>query len=79
MQKQLWIVFASDFVIFTKILNNKTTMTIFIKPNMTQPEIDKEMEKLLPVKKLDANKYFGKLKWGENPLEYQKKLRNEWN
>ncbi len=46
---------------------------------MTQPEIDKEMEKLLPVKKLDANKYFGKLKWGENPLEYQKKLRNEWN
>ncbi|MDX2130005.1 MAG: hypothetical protein SFU91_13310 [Chloroherpetonaceae bacterium] len=29
-------------------------------------------------KKFDASKFCGKIKWEENPVEYQRKIRDEW-
>ena len=37
------------------------------------------LKKLKPVKVFQANKHLGKVKWNEDPLEYQKRIRNEWD
>jgi len=34
---------------------------------------------LKSVKSLDTSKYTGKLKLKEDPLDYQKRIRNQWN
>jgi hypothetical protein len=36
------------------------------------------LKKLKPVKSFDASKHLGKVNWVEEPLEYQKRLRDEW-
>jgi len=53
-------------------------MTIIITKEMTKEEIEKKLSLLKPTKKFDPYKYLGKAKWGENPLDYQKRMRNEW-
>jgi hypothetical protein len=36
------------------------------------------LTKVKPVKRFNANKHLGKVKWNEDPLEYQKRIRDEW-
>jgi hypothetical protein len=52
---------------------------IEINKTTTRSQLDKELEKL-PAKKepIDLNKYFGKVKFGVDGLEYQLKIRDEW-
>ena len=56
-------------------------MTIIIKQGSGKKEIEKALSQLKPKRKkgFDAKKYAGKVQWNEDPLEFQKKLRNEWD
>lgn len=54
-------------------------MTVVIDKNTDVKELDKLLLKLKTGKKLKAKKYCGSVKWGEDALDYQKKLRNEWS
>jgi len=42
-------------------------------------ELNKRITKLKPQKLFDAKQFVGKIKWSEDALEYQKRLRNEWD
>lgn len=42
-------------------------------------KIDKKLKQIEKKKVFDANLHKSKVKWGEDALEYQKKMRDEWN
>lgn len=46
---------------------------------MDKKRLDEILKKLKQTKKLDAKRYLGKVKWGEDALGYQKKIRDEWD
>lgn len=54
-------------------------MTIKIDPNSSEKAIQAALKKVRPTKKLNAAKYFGKINWDEDPLTFQRSLRDEWN
>jgi hypothetical protein len=54
-------------------------MVLTLKKGMDKNKFNEELKKLKQTKKLDAKRYLGKVKWNEDALEYQKKLRNEWD
>jgi hypothetical protein len=37
------------------------------------------LKKVKPGKRFNAEKHLGKVKWNEDPLEFQKRMRDEWN
>jgi len=41
--------------------------------------LNSALNKVKPAKQFNAKKHLGKIKWNEDPLEYQKKIRNEWD
>lgn len=41
--------------------------------------LSKALSAVKPGKIFDAKKHFNKVKWTEEPLEYQKRVRNEWD
>ena len=41
--------------------------------------LTKALSALKPGKIFDAKKHLNKVKWEEDPLEYQKRMRNEWD
>ncbi|MGZ5242885.1 MAG: hypothetical protein ACXWEY_09300 [Bacteroidia bacterium] len=53
-------------------------MVTIIKKGIAKKDIEKIFREVKPRKKLDAKKYSGIIKLGEDPLEIQKKLRDEW-
>jgi len=53
-------------------------MIITIKPTDSPEEIRRKTAELKP-KRLDAQKYAGRVKWDEDALAYQKRLRDEWD
>ena len=54
-------------------------MTIIIKKIRSAKTLTDALNKVKPVKCFDANKHLGKVKWDEDPLKFQKRLRNEWD
>ena len=54
-------------------------MTATVKKIKTAKTLADALNKVKPVKKFDAQKHVGKVKWGEDALEYQKRIRNEWD
>ncbi len=54
-------------------------MVLTLKKGMDKNKFNEGLKKLKQTKKLDAKRYLGKVKWNEDALEYQKKLRNEWD
>ena len=52
---------------------------IEVNKSTTRSKLDEELTKL-PAKKtsINLNKYFGKIKFGVDGLDYQLKIRNEW-
>ncbi len=54
-------------------------MSIIISKSMSAEEINKALGRLPAGKLLKAAKYCGILKLQEEPLVYQKRLRDEWN
>ena len=53
-------------------------MVIEIKKGMSKIDMQQALSKLKVGKKLDAKQFVGTVKWPENPVEYQKRLRDEW-
>ena len=53
-------------------------MVIDIKKSATKNEMKTVLAKLSSPKKLDAKRFVGTIKWGEDPIAYQKRLRDEW-
>lgn len=54
-------------------------MTVIIKKNSSKKVLADSLLNLEPQKKFDAFKYCGTSKITENPIQIQKKLRNEWD
>jgi hypothetical protein len=54
---------------------------MIIKTNQYKDKknLDNALKKIKPAKAFKAFKHLGKVKWNEDALEYQKRLRNEWN
>jgi hypothetical protein len=55
------------------------TMTNEIKKIGSAKSLAVALNNVKPVKRLNAKKHLGKVKWNEDPLEYQKRIRDEWN
>jgi len=56
-------------------------MSVTIHKNQSTRQIDEKIKELLkkkPKKGLDANAWSGKINFGMDGLEYQKKIRDEW-
>jgi len=55
-------------------------MVITVNKNTKISELDKELKKLQKTKKKGLSSFYGKLKgaFGDG-MEYQKKVRNEWD
>ena len=53
-------------------------MVIEIKKGMSKSDMKQALAKLEVGKKLDAKQFVATVKWPEDHLEYQKRLRNEW-
>ena len=56
-------------------------MVVLIKKKATKKEIDAVIKKVTAKKKKGFNpyKHVGKVKWNVDPVEYQRKLRDEWD
>ena len=54
-------------------------MIITINKETRQQEIEKMLLRLKPRKLFQSKTFLGKIKWGEDGLEYQKRIRDEWN
>ena len=53
-------------------------MTIILKKGQKLEELMNKTARPEGVKKLNARKYVGVLKLNEDPLEIQRKMRDEW-
>ncbi len=54
-------------------------MTTGVKKIRSAKTLTDALNKVKPVKRLIAKNHLGKINWGEDPLEYQKRIRNEWD
>jgi len=56
-------------------------MNIKITKNSNFQEIDKLLSSMMPNprKAFCSKNFLGKVKWGEDALEYQKRIRDEWD
>ena len=54
-------------------------MVVVIEKKYDKQQIDRLLNEIKPVKIFDANKFVGKIQWDEDPVAYQKRVRNEWN
>jgi hypothetical protein len=54
-------------------------MIIILKNSVTPEEVEKKILRRKPVKIISAKKHLGKVKWGQDALDYQKQKRNEWD
>jgi|LSQX01.1.fsa_nt_gb hypothetical protein len=54
-------------------------MIITIDKSMKSQDIEKLLQHLKPHKLFPAKRFVGKLKWGEDALAYQKRIRDEWD
>jgi len=54
-------------------------MVITIRKDANSQEIDKLLSSWKPRKPFCSKQFLGKIKWGEDAIEYQKRIRNEWD
>jgi hypothetical protein len=54
-------------------------MIIELEKKYNPREMDKMLRKMKSKKLFDARRFAGKILWEEDPLVYQKRVRNEWN
>ena len=65
---------------FSIIELNNNSMTVMLGKNPTKKEAEDAIEKLRKrKKKINLDKYFGKVDFQIDGLKYQKKARNEWD
>jgi len=54
------------------------SMTVILEKPYNKAKIDNWFAKLESKRSFDADKFAGKIVWNEEPVEFQKRLRNEW-
>jgi hypothetical protein len=54
-------------------------MSIQLNKKATIKELDEALLKLKSGKLFIAKKHVGKVKWGEDALKFQRRIRDEWN
>ena len=54
-------------------------MIIKAGKKIDKEKIDKKIKQLEKKKLFDASLHKNKVKWGEDALEYQQRIRDEWN
>jgi len=54
-------------------------MVVVIEKKYDKQKIDKLLGEIKTTKIFDAKKFAGKIQWNEDPVAYQKRIRNEWN
>ncbi len=54
-------------------------MTTEIKKIRSAKNLADALDKVKPVKRFNAKKHLGKVMWDEDPLEFQKRIRDEWS
>ena len=54
-------------------------MLLVVEKKFDKIKINKQIQNIKPSKIFASKNFAGKIKWNEEPLEYQKRLRNEWN
>jgi len=65
-------------LISENIFNKELIMVTVIKKGTNKKDLEKALANLSTPKKLNARKYQGVIKLDEDPLQVQKRLRNEW-
>ena len=58
---------------------NYLIMTVVVKKGSGKKRLNELLQKMKYRKKLDAKRHLGKVKWNEDALKYQKRLRDEWD
>jgi hypothetical protein len=54
-------------------------MIVVIDKTYDKKKVDRLLSEIKPEKLFDARKFAGKIKWDEDPLAYQKRMRDEWD
>ncbi len=54
-------------------------MTTIIKKGSGKKKLNEVLLKIKKKKSFNAKQYLGKIRWNEDALEYQKRVRNDWN
>ena len=54
-------------------------MTLRVNKKMTKEELNKTLVQLKIRKGLNTQKFCGSVKWNEDGLKFQQRLRDEWN
>ncbi len=54
-------------------------MTVIVKKSDGKKKLNEVLRKMKSKKRLNAKRHLGKVKWGQDALEYQKELRNGWD
>jgi hypothetical protein len=54
-------------------------MIVTIKKGMERKKLNEALRKIKHSKKFDAKRHLGKVNWGEDALDYQKRIRDEWD
>ena len=60
-------------------IKKKVVMTVTINKGAGKKKLNEILNKIKHTKKLDAKKHLGKVKWEEDAVAYQRKLRDEWD
>ncbi len=60
-------------------LQKNKTMLLEITKKTGLSKVNAALKMLKPGKQFNAKKHCGKVKWEEDGLSYQKKLRDEWD
>jgi hypothetical protein len=53
-------------------------MIVIIEKKYSEKKVNQMISEMTPKKVFNPDKFAGKVKWDEEPLEYQKRVRNEW-
>lgn len=62
-----------------KIINIAVDMIIKANKYRDKKKLDEALRKIKPAKSFKASNHLGKVKWNEDALEYQKRIRGEWD
>jgi hypothetical protein len=54
-------------------------MALNVKKINNPKNLTEALKRIKPTKMFNAKKHLGKVKWEEDPVEYQKRIRNEWD
>jgi len=54
-------------------------MVLSLKKGIEKKKLNDALRKIKRSKKFDSKRHLGRVKWGEDALKFQKRLRDEWD